>query len=190
MSVKLENVSVTVEDAMELERRLLETWRRGGDTLPLRAELCEVLALLHCAAPGRGEVHVSGNAYGAVFLDGGGDVYLPIEELSGYAELGFSPPPGAIRRDVLNVFGEDRKQVTVLAVPLTRALRAFREVRLWHFENDRYTSASARVLLRGLAIDIALAGGPEEWLSRATEALPGTARRELEEFLEVIKTTL
>lgn len=189
MSVKLENVSVTVEDAMELEKRLLEAWRRSDNTLPLRTELCEVLALLHCAALGRGEVHVSGKAYGAVFLDGGGDVYLPIEELSEYAELGFSPPPGAARLDVLNVFGEDRKQVTVFAVPLTRALRAFREVRLWHFENDRYTSTSARVLLRGLALDIALAGGPEGWLARVCNSAPVKAR-ELEEFVKAIKSAL
>ena len=132
--------------------KLEKAFRRKGvspkDTFPLRARLARTLAKA-AAPPGGYREGEGGEFAGAVFPDGGADVFLPAELLDGFSAAGFPLPPGGEVGDLLHVLCHSWEEAVIRVGLLAEALRVFAEAHVWvPGPEGRYSPRSVRPLLR------------------------------------------
>lgn len=178
--------------------KLEKALRRGGasprDTFPLRVRLARALARAAAPPSGyrRGE---SGEFAGAVFPDGGADVFMPAELLDGFYAAGFPLPPGAEVGDLLHVLCHSWEGAVLRISLLAEALRTFAEVHVWApGPGGRYSPRSVRPLLRdardSLLACLEISGGARGGGGKVVRMDDWAFRRWAGQFLETVDQVL
>ncbi|WP_027719065.1 hypothetical protein [Desulfovirgula thermocuniculi] len=177
-----------------LEKALRRKRVSPRDTFPLRAQLARTLA--EAATPPGGYRGGEGGEFaGAVFPDGGADVFLPAELLDGFYAAGFPLPPGAEVGDLLHVLCHSWEGAVLRIGLLAEALRTFAEVHVWvPGPEGRYSPRSVRPLLRDARGDLLacleISGGARGGGEKVVRLDDWAFRRWAGQFLETVDQVL